>query len=202
MNVDARKGLYSAKQEDKTKHSEGLKWTPEQVGTAAGSFTWKELETRFREIQANAPITRAVSATFTRTEWDSGSVTEEWNVGGNPSSRKEFEHLASIATRKLGYTASEGANEYWLDRIRRWMQQERLDKDRNMAWCPLGNVSHGGAMGTTQHLFTERIVALSAMFCTELMVRGTPESAISLPSERSEIAEIRQGQIMSAHSNR
>ena len=79
---------------------EYLKWIPEQVGAVASTFTWKELENRFQELQAKA-TGHKFSATFTRTDWESGGVSEEWIVGGTPALRKEFEHLASIAARTL-----------------------------------------------------------------------------------------------------
>ncbi|NYF88896.1 hypothetical protein RBB79_05105 [Tunturiibacter empetritectus] len=149
-------------------------------------FGWKELETRFRNIQSKAPTQDKVSALFTATESRSGSVTEEWRVVGNPACRVEFEQLATIAARKLGYATSENAITYWLSRVREWMQREKLDKSRDLAWLPTGYEDFEGHRNTAQHLFTERISDLSAMFCTELIARDTPESALSRPSERSE----------------
>jgi hypothetical protein len=67
------------------------------------------------------------------------------------------------------------------------MQQAGLDKDKNVAWLPTGTVNEWGKIGTTQGLFTERIAELSARFCVDLMARGTPESSVSPPSQRSEI---------------
>jgi hypothetical protein len=147
----------------------------------ASIFTWKELENRFQKFQTKA-TGQKFSADFIRTDWESGDVSEEWFVGGNPACRKEFEHLASISARKLGCTRTEGANEYWLDRVWEWMQQAGLDKDKNVAWLSTGTVVQAGLTGTTQGLFTEKIAELSAMFCVELIARGTPESAISPPS--------------------
>src|SRR5271170_1010993 len=73
-----------------------------QAGAVSSTFTWKELEIRFRQIQA-PPTMQNASATFIPTE-------SEWIVGGNAAWRKQFEHLASIASRKLGCTASEGVS--------------------------------------------------------------------------------------------
>ena len=98
------------------------------------------------------------------------------NAGGSAAWRKQFVHLASIASRKLGYMGSEGAAEYWLDRVREWMQQAGLDKDKNVAWRPFGE---GG-------FYTERIAELSAMYCMELIARSSPETTVSLPSELPE----------------
>jgi hypothetical protein len=113
-------------------------------------------------------------------------------VGGNPVWRKEFEHLASIAARKLGYTANKDANEYWLNRVREWIQQEGLDK--YAAWLPTGTVNDRGSIGTTKNLYTERIAELSVMFCMELIARGIPESAVSPSSNqnRSQTPKVNQ----------
>jgi hypothetical protein len=43
-------------------------------------------------------------------------------------------------------------------------------------------VNEWGKIGTTQGLFTEKIAELSARFCVNLISRGTPESAVSLPA--------------------
>jgi hypothetical protein len=69
------------------------------------------------------------------------------------------------------------------------MQQAGLDKVKNVAWLPTGTVVQAGLTGTTQGLHTERIVELSAMFCMELMARGTPEPAVSSPSTNSDTQE-------------
>jgi hypothetical protein len=158
--------------------------TIEHVGTVASTFTWKDLEIRFQSIHANASGQR-FSANFIRTDWESGDVSEEWIVGGNAAFREEFENLASISARKLGCTRSEGANEYWLDRVWEWMQLAGLDKDKSVAWLPTGTVVQAGHTGTTQGLHTEKIAELSAQFCLELMARGTPESAVSPLSKRT-----------------
>lgn len=158
--------------------------TIEQVAAAASTFTWKELENRFQDIQAKAPEQK-VKADFIRTEWDSGQVSHVWIVSGSQICRKEFEHLASIAARKLGFTRREDANEYWLDGVRQWMEHAGLDKDKSVTWLPAGTVNEWGRTGTTQGLFTERIAELSAMFCMGLVAGGTPESAVSPSSKRS-----------------
>jgi hypothetical protein len=157
-----------------------------QIRSIASSFSWKELENRFREIEAKPSGRERFRAEFTRTEWDSGSVTEEWMMRGNALCRTEFERLASIAARKLGYKTSEDALEYWLDRLREWLCRTGLDKDSDMAWCPTGSGHTKGSFYTTSHLNTERIAELSAMFCMELMAYGAPECAILPPLEQSE----------------
>jgi len=154
--------------------------TIERIREIASMFTWKELQSRFQEFQTQAG--RSFSATFTRTDWESGDVSEEWILGGTPVSRKEFEHLASIAARKLGYTASTDASEYWLNRVRKWMQQDGLNKDKNFAWLPNGAINNRGSIGTTQDLYTERIADLSAMHCMELFANGAPESTVTQPA--------------------
>jgi hypothetical protein len=61
------------------------------------------------------------------------------------------------------------------------MQQKGLDKDRNVAFRAL--------IGRIESLEIFRIGELSARFCTNLIVRGIPESAVPPPpSQRSEIA--------------
>jgi len=170
-------------------HSNGALLTMKQVGAVASSFTWRELENRFREIQAKAPVRQRVSAVFTRTEWDSGFVTEEWRILGDSVCRTEFERLASIAARKLGYARRKDAVDLWLDRVREWLQQTGLDKNEEVTWCPTGCGSDEDGNYKTAFLNTERIAELSAMFCVELMAQGVQESAVSLPLERPEIAD-------------
>lgn len=175
---DAHKGPPS--------HGETL--TIDRVGGATSTFTWKELENRFLSIHADASGQR-FSTHFIRTVWESGDVSEEWIVGGTPALREKFENLASISARKLGYAQSEGAHEYWLNRVREWMQQAGLDKDKNMARLSTGNVFQCGLNGTTQGLLTEKIAELSAIFCVELIARGTPESVASLHSKTQPVDE-------------
>jgi hypothetical protein len=162
--------------------------TVEQVSAIALTFTWRELEGRFRDLQAKTKD-HLFSATVIRTEWDSGATTEDWFVGGSRGARKVLEHLASIAVRKLGYALNEGADTYWFNRVLEWVRKEGLDKDKDFAWCPHGSVTEHGETGTTQSLQTERIVELSAMFCVELMAHGAPESAVSPRQEQSQLAE-------------
>lgn len=176
MDVDSRKAMHAARRVEAT-----------TVPTAQSSsgLNWKELELRFRDIQAKTTEQR-VSTNFIRTEWESGVVNKEWIVSGNLALGKEFELLASVAARKLGCTRSENLRDYWLDRVLEWMQQVGLDKDKQMAWRVPGRIVVQGASATTDGLYTEKIAELSAMFCMELMTCGTPESAVSLHSERSE----------------
>lgn len=148
-----------------------------QQQTAA--FTWKELETRFRDIQARTTPTQEVRAEWTRTEWNSGSVSEEWEVRGTAVWRSEYAELASIGARKLGYAPAENAYKNWLGRVWKWMRQVGLDKDKNVVWCPVGSVSERGSEGSTKHLFTQSIAELSAKFCLNLIARGVPELAES-----------------------
>jgi hypothetical protein len=144
-------------------------------------FTWKELEIRFRNLQVKTEGKR-VSTDFIRTEWDSGSVKEEWILGGNAVWRAEFESLALISARKLGYLKGESANEYWLNFVREWMQQKGLDRDKSTAWLSTGTAFEGGVSGTTEGMCTDKIAELSAMLCVEMAARGTPESAVRPPS--------------------
>jgi hypothetical protein len=164
--------------------------TIEQVSAAASKFDWKQLEIRFRDILAKTTVQEKLSAEFTRTVWDSGLVTGEWRVRGNPVWRTEFERLGSLAARKLGYMPSEGAPDYWLDHVRKWMHKTGMDKDEKVSWCPTGEGLLHGATYKTEHLTTEWIAELSATFCMELMARGTPESAVSPPSKGSDSQRI------------
>lgn len=157
-----------------------------QVAATALSFTWRELENRFKEIQAKSTLRQRVSAEFTRTEWGSGSIAEEWGIRGNSICRTEFERLASIAARKLGYAGSEDEINHWLDHVREWMERTGLNKDKDVAWCPTGNGSSNGKAYKTVHLTTHRIAEISAMFCVELMARGFTESAVALTLEHSQ----------------
>lgn len=154
--------------------------TIDPVRETASTFTWKELESRFREFHTKLSGQK-FTTTYIRTEWESGDVGEEWTLGGTPVWRKDFENLATIAARKLGYTADDDADVYWLNRVRGWMEEEALDKDRDAAWLPSGMSRHGESVGTMQDFQTERIGELSAMFCMELIGRGTPESTVSQP---------------------
>jgi len=169
-----------------TPHSSSALMSTVQIRSIASSFNWKELENRFREIQAKPSVRERFRAEFTRTEWDSGSVTEEWMMRGNAACRTEFERLASIAARKLGYKGSEDALKYWLERLREWLCKTGLDKDSDMAWCPKGSGHIKGSFYTTSHLYTEQIAELSAMFCMELMAHGALECAVLPPLEQQE----------------
>ena len=153
----------------------------EQILDAASSFTWKELEFRFCNVQLKAPVGDKVAALFTRTESHTGSVTDEWRMKGSAAWRIEFEQLASIAARKLGYISTEDVTRYWLGKVREWMIREKLDKNGELAWWSTGFADFEGNRDTTQHLITERIADLSAMFCVNLMAHGAPESAVSPP---------------------
>ena len=164
-----------------TSHSSSALMPTVQIRSIASSFNWKELENRFREIQTRPSARERFRAEFTRTEWDSGSITEEWTMRGNAVCRTEFERLASIAARKLAYEASEDALKYWLGRVREWLCRTGLDKDSDMAWCPTGSGHIKESFYTTSHLNTERIAEMSAMFCVELMAHGAPECAILPP---------------------
>jgi hypothetical protein len=159
------------------------------VGTLGSSFTWKELEMRFREIQAKTSLRENVSAVFIRTEWDSGSVSEEWIVSGNVALRKEVEHVGLIAARKLGITPRDNPHEDWFDRVRVWVQQTGLDKDRNYSWPSFGSVNVNGMIGKTESISLEKLAELSALYCMHLMANGTPESIGSQAPEHFETAE-------------
>jgi hypothetical protein len=176
--------LSEAPADDERTQSQGKTLTNEQVAAVASTFTWKELESRFQLNHAKTKV-HISSATFIRTNWETGDVTEEWFMGGSPAWRKEFEHLSSIAARKLGCSQSENADEFWLGLVLKWMQHAGLDKDKDMAWSPSGIVYDGKSNGTTQSLRTERIAELSAMFCVELITRGAPQSAVLPPSKES-----------------
>jgi hypothetical protein len=169
-------------QRSENREDRGRVLTIEQVHTVALSSTWKQLQSRFRDVRAKAPG-QLFSGSFLQTESQSGSDSGEWIVRGDPVCRTEFDHLSTIAARKLGYAASEDGNKYWLDRVRKWMQQTGLDKDRKVA--RYFTVNSRGNIGKIESLYTEHIPDLSAMFCENLITRGTPESAASLPSERS-----------------
>ncbi len=132
--------------------------TLEQVSAIALTFTWRELEDRFRDLQAKTKGDR-FSATFIRTEWDSGAITEDWIVGGSPGSRKVLEHLASIAVRKLGLCTHRRGGPHTENELglREWVGEEGMDKDKDFAWCPPGSVCEQGVKtGTTKSLQTER----------------------------------------------
>jgi hypothetical protein len=138
----------------------------------APSFTWRELEERFQEVKAKTSPRHNVYALFTRTEWSSGPVEEEWTVGGYLALQKQFESLGSIAAQKLGYAASDSAYKNWLAHLRDWMKQTGLDKDSNLAWRPSGSFIENGSNGTTQNLYLESVVELSAKFCLGLLAYG------------------------------
>jgi len=166
----------------------------QKVGAVTSSFTWKELERRFMEIQTKPTVPRSVSAEFTRTEWDAGSVTEEWRLCGDAVCRAEFERVASVAARKLGYAGREDAVDYWLERVRNWLQRTGLDKDRNVTWCPTGSGQENSQTYKTAYMVMERIAELSAMCCVDLMSQGTPESTVSPSLEQPQIADRQPGQ--------
>lgn len=198
--VDARAGQVPASSSSDTRsvsenpaaekrlQFHGERMPLEQVSAIALTFTWKELGDRFLALHAKTKG-RRFSATVIWTEWDSGATTEDWVLGGSQGLRMEFEHLASIAVRKLGYALKEGADTFWLNRVREWVQGVGLDKDKDFAWCPPGSVNEYGETGRTRSLETERIVELSAIFCVGLVANGTPESAVSTPPGHPKTAD-------------
>jgi hypothetical protein len=150
--------------------------TVPQGADAESDFSWKELETRFREIQARATPSQEVRAEWTRTEWDSGSINEGWELRGTASLRSEYAELASIAARKLGYAPADNAYKSWLGQVWEWMQQVGLDKATELVWCPLGSGTERGSSYTTKHFFSQSIAELSAKYCLNLIARGIRES--------------------------
>ena len=174
MNVESRKARYAANLQSQTKPP-----TIERTDMAASNFTWRELEVRFRDLQAKMSPRQNVRAELHRTTWDSGSVNEEWEIHGPAALRSEFVGLALIASRKLGYPPYEDGYKNWLGRLWKWAKQAGLDKERQLAWCPTGSGSGGGSDYTVKYLFTESIAEFSAMFCLELIARDTPESTVS-----------------------
>jgi hypothetical protein len=157
------------------------------LGSAkTGFFYWRELEVRFKEIQAREMLCESITAYLTRTTWKSGAIGEEWRLGGHLPLQTEFECLGAIAARKLGYSPGEFAHNDWLGRVWEWMQQTGLDKDKSLAWLPTGEVNDGAAVGTTEGMVSQRIAELSARFCVYLMARGTPEELVSHSPEHSE----------------
>jgi hypothetical protein len=180
------------------------------AGTLSLPFTWGELEIRFQRLQAKTTPKLNVYAVVTRTTWHSGSINEQWSIGGNLVLQKEFENLGSIAARKLGYAPGNSACKNWLGRLREWMQQTGLDKNNGLAWRPSGSVNHDGTIGVTQSLYSEKIAELSAKFCLHLMAGGAPESTGSLSQEHSKILDgksetrrpVRKTQRSKRHSHR
>lgn len=157
--------------------------SPKQVRAAALSFEWRELESRFGQLQAKPDVSERVTADFTRTEWESGSVTEGWTMQGNPVYEVEFERFAAIAARKLGYSEIDDAIGYWLERVREWLRRTGLDKDKSLVSRPTGEGHERGHFFRTTHLVTGRIAELSAMYCIELLARGVPECSVLPPAE-------------------
>ena len=179
---------HRTSREGEAAHSSSKPFPPEQIRAAALSFAWRELESRFRQIQVNALAHDRVTADFTRTEWESGSVTEEWVLSGNAVQRAEFERFASIAARKRGYAEREDAVRCWLELIRKWLHTTGLENDKEIVWRPTGEGQTMGSFYKTSHLSTKRIAELSAMFCVEAMADGAPESIVSSPEEKPQIA--------------
>jgi hypothetical protein len=145
----------------------------EQTQEVASNFTWKELETRFRDVQARTTSSQDVFASWTRTERNTGFIEEEWELRGPAYWWSEFVELASIAAQKLGYAPDENAVKYWLGQVGKWMQKRGLEKDKNVGWCPDGSGSDG-----IRYMYTQKIAGLSADFCLHLSPR---ESAVSPP---------------------
>jgi hypothetical protein len=156
--------------------------------SAASVFTWKELESRFGEIEERAKPPQNVQADFIRTQWDSGSVSQGWIVSGDPILRNEFECLCAIAARKLGCAAGDHLHEEWLGLVREWTQHTGLDRDHRYVWHSTGSVTENGATGTTQGWSSEEIAELSARYCTYLMAQNVPESTapVSKPPEAAD----------------
>lgn len=171
----------------------GESLSPVHIRTAALSFSWKELESRFRQLQARPAVHERVTADFTRTEWESGSVTEEWTMHGSSICKAEFERFAIVAARKLGYLRTDDAIRCWLDKVRGWLLRTGLDQGDDMTWRPTGEGHVQGRYFKDAHLSTNRIAEISALVCIDLLSEGNPESVILPPVEKQAIAS-RQSQ--------
>jgi hypothetical protein len=62
-----------------------------------------------KRFQAKTTPSQDVFASWTRKEWNSGFVDEEWELRGPAFWWSEYVELAAIAARKLGYAPAENA---------------------------------------------------------------------------------------------
>lgn len=158
----------------------------EKARNLSSDFTWKELESRFREIQGKITLHESFYALFERWEWHSGAINEDWELrGNNLACQKDFEISAAIAARKLGYAPNDHAQKHWLGLVRDWMQETGLDKDRQNARRYLSSGTEGNTSHEAQSLEIYRPAEISALYCGKLLALGTPESTIQLSSEQS-----------------
>jgi hypothetical protein len=154
---------------------------PSGIDGSGASFSWRELEIRFQDIQAKCVARESLYSLLTWTEWQTGAIGEKWSLGGSPDLQTEFESLGSIAAQKLGYAPNDSAYKNWLGRVQAWMRETKLDRDKSFVWNTTGSFQQDGVSGTTKSLRSERIAELSAKFCMALMARGTPE--VSVPQQ-------------------
>jgi hypothetical protein len=140
----------------------------------SADLTWKDLEHRFRELQAEMTANCLV-AWYTRFCWDDGPTEEQWSYqGGGERNQRRFESLASAGARKLGFTDNANADNGWLARVREYLGAKVTSK---------GTQIENGRTATSEAVRIDRVAEASADHCLRLIARGTPESAIGLQSQ-------------------
>ena len=133
----------------------------------SSDLTWKELEHRFRELQAEMTAD-GLMAWYTRYCWEDGPTEEEWRYrGGGDRNEKKFESLATAGARKLGFTDNANADNGWLARVREYLGAKIT---------VTGTQTVDGRTATTEGESIERIAGASADYCLQLIACGTPES--------------------------
>jgi hypothetical protein len=136
----------------------------------SADLTWKELEHRFRELQAEMTAD-GLMAWYTRFCWDDGPTEEQWLYrGGGARNQKRFESLATAGATKLGFTDNANADNGWLARVREYLGAKIT---------VTGTQIVDGRTATTEGESIERIAGASADYCLQLIASETPESPVS-----------------------
>lgn len=165
----------------------------DQLEKIAIQYSWKELALRFRDLQQQMGQ-KSLRAMFTKTIWEKGEAEANWVLHGsyNPRLQQSFESLATIGARKLGFCRAEGGEIAWLDYLRHWSESRELD--RGVGMTTTGSIVVHGEHGTTRSVDIENVSDISAVFCEELLARGTPEQARrTAPKQNKVEAETREG---------
>jgi len=143
----------------------------------SADLMWKELEHRFRELQAEMTAD-GLMAWYARFCWDDGLTEEQWVYrGGGDRNQKRFESLATAGARKLGFTDNANADNGWLARVREYLGAKIT---------VTGTQIVDGRTATTEGESIERIAGASADYCLQLIARGTPEATVGLQSQASD----------------
>ncbi len=152
-------------------HPRPSKGLSAQGGLITDSFSWKELEQRFRDLQAQMGR-NGLGAWRTTTRWEDGTTEVNWTLQGSKEyeSHLSFQILATIGAQKLGFNRTERTHECWLNTLLEWVNTEGSLGERFT-----GQTTNSGRTGKTSTLELDRVAEHSAIYCCELISRHSSE---------------------------